>query len=418
MNRWASGEISSFKYLSLVRYPTFPSIAVADFQACRPKPFVQLDESFVIGGPESEPLPPDLFVMPVYYVLAGGRDPATVYQNRKALEEREDIGIWLTSASDQELPDPLPFREGHLRRTPFAPRAVARGEQPLTKDERIIFCGALKVEHEQRFAFVTEKGSWAVVRVAEKGQEESASIHASVVASGHVPVDGWNFAIARSELVRCNGQALGVVRQKAQALTDVSVWSAAISGNCCQISETTLGTFRVGGDVQITVLTIVPARIVCFEYSEKWNITAIGCEDAKVRIRQNQTGMKVATVLLDGEVPARILITKGWGFIVVLTDESIWVFTVNGILVRKIEFPERIVQWFTLRIPPGFDSVGVNVNGKLRYFEAGERAPLENVEFEGGAVSQWTYLWRYDSFLVVCTNGKLLVLPRNQSKSE
>jgi hypothetical protein len=96
----------------------------------------------------------------------------------------------------------------------------------------------LKAEHEQRFAFVTEKGNWRVVEVVDKSQEGSYSAHASVVA---------------------NGPALAVIRPKAPLPTDVSLKSAVLSENCYQISETTLRTLRTGPDLQIPVLTIGPA---------------------------------------------------------------------------------------------------------------------------------------------------------------
>jgi hypothetical protein len=127
--------------------------------------------------------------------------------------------------------------------------------------------------------------------------------------------------------------------------------------------------------IHVTVFTIVPARIACFARSQKFNITAIGCLDAQLSIRSNETGLKVATVSLDGEIATHLLIMKGWGFIVALTDRHFFVLTVNGLLVQKVERTCGFTHWFTFRIPPGFDYIGLSLGkGKLRYFEAADPA--------------------------------------------
>jgi hypothetical protein len=114
---------------------------IDDFLHCPNKWFVQLDGSFMTDEPESVPLPPDLFVMPEYYYLAGGgRDPLSVYANRKSLEERDDLHVWLTRASDQNLPDALPFSEGHSPRVRYVPRAITVQSFRLSKGQTIVFC--------------------------------------------------------------------------------------------------------------------------------------------------------------------------------------------------------------------------------------------------------------------------------------
>jgi hypothetical protein len=431
MYRWTRGEISSFKYLSLVnalvgrtyehlhdRYPLFPSVKVDNFQTCPDKFFINLDGSFMTGDPESPPIPPELFVMPEYYFLAGGgRDPLTVYANRKALEAREDLHLWLARASDENCPDPLPFSGGHEPRAPFLPRRVPPSAIGLSKAP-IVFCGPIKHEHEQRFAVVAAKGKWAIWKVVGKVEEEKVTIQANRVVSGTFRERAdCQFAIVRDELVRCNGRILGVVRDgRGSVEGEVDLISSHISENCCQISETTLGVFQTES-INVTVFAIVPARIACFARSEKFNITVIGCLDTKLRIRSNETGLKVATVSLDGQIATRLLITKGWGFIVALTDSHFFVLTVNGLLVQKIERTVSFNNWFTFRVPPGFDFIALSLdNGKLRYFEAADPINVHDIEVEGGAILSWTYLWRHDCFLAVCQDGFCRVVPRNSNE--
>lgn len=74
----------------------------------------------------------------------------------------------------------------------------------------------------------------------------------------------------------------------------------------------------------------IPAQIMCFASSRKFNRVVAGCEDGKLRIWSMASGMKIVTLNLDKEVPVAVLITRGWGMNMVKTAESIFVFDVNG----------------------------------------------------------------------------------------
>jgi hypothetical protein len=426
--KWVAGFSSSFKYLSLLNalsghsyenscenYPFFPSVKVTDFSTCPCNVYFPIDGSFLNERPESPPLPQTLFVMPEYYFLAGGgRTPATVYQNRKDLEAREDLHVWITRASDPDLPFPLPFgKTPHPPRVGFQPLGIPGTIFQLTDNDSITFCVPLKDDHRHRFRFVSSKGIISIVGLIQKANEWSLNSPVIWPVGFDMTREG-TFSSTSRELIRVGRRDVVVVNSTAYPIvTQLRLHSFELSEDCCQLSFTELGTFRIGKDVTVVPFAIVPERILCFARSRKFNITAIGCQDCALRIRSNETGLKVATVSLGDEVPIRVMITKSWGFIVVKTIESLFVFTVNGLIVQKIEDKSGWGNWFNFRTRDGVDFIGLNMeDGTLKYFEVGEPRNTTILSVRGIALG-WTYLWRQDAFCIIFERSEMIILPRS-----
>jgi hypothetical protein len=141
-------------------------------------------------------------------------------------------------------------------------------------------------------------------------------------------------------------------------------------------------------------------------------VTAVGCSDGNLRIKHNDSRLKCATVSLDEEIPARVLITRRWGFIVVKTDDSVFVFTVNGTRVAKLAIPAELRLWTSYYTREGFDFV--LYQGKdlaVAYFEAGNPGKQERVDMPVELCGM-SYDWRQDVFIFVTKAGKLIVYPR------
>jgi hypothetical protein len=81
-------------------------------------------------------------------------------------------------------------------------------------------------------AIVNESGKWEILRVVTKGDEEKVTIQTSRVANGAMEsLEGWQFAVAHGELVRCNGRRIVIVREgRGSLVEDVALKSSQISG--------------------------------------------------------------------------------------------------------------------------------------------------------------------------------------------
>jgi hypothetical protein len=153
-----------------------------------------------------------------------------------------------------------------------------------------------------------------------------------------------------------------------------------LSDAVCQTSGFDLMMSAVDGQrIKFAKVATFTERIVCFAASKKFNIAAVECNDCKLRIRSIRTRFKIATMELDSDVPVTMLITKAWGFVVVKTEKSIFIFTLNGMPVNKL--PTTVENWFTFSTMEGADYVAiVGQDGELSQFEVGEPGKLISLD--------------------------------------
>jgi hypothetical protein len=120
----------------------------------------------------------------------------------------------------------------------------------------------------------------------------------------------------------------------------------------------------------------------------------------------------VATVSLGSEIPVEILITKKWGLIVVKTARFMFTFTVNGILVRKVEHDAKIRMWMAFHTRDCFDFVLCwQADFKVVYFEAADPEKLCCLDPYKNLVGM-SYNPAWDCFLFICADGKVVRIPR------
>jgi hypothetical protein len=105
--------------------------------------------------------------------------------------------------------------------------------------------------------------------------------------------------------------------------------------------------------------------------SIEYHMLAVGTLEGSVLLYSLASGLFRMRADLAGEIPERMLVTDGWGFIVVATHDSIVVFDLNGRLVRKIKLTIKIVAWCAWKTLKGFDFLAIaDDNGKVFVCEA------------------------------------------------
>jgi len=289
----------------------------------------------------------------------------------------------------------------------------------IEKGEPIVFACSMKSSHDHRFGCVLRNGKIRIVGVTLTVQQGESQAEAQ-------PYNvNWSCTFDTAKVLRYfhiagsigayDGVSVEIASASARkpTVTEVALKKPVFSEDCCQISDSMIGVVSVERGFRLREFAIVPDTIVCITRSKKFNVTAIACSDGKLRIRSNQTGAKVATVSLDNEIGERILITRSWGFIVVKTERSIFVFTVNGVLKHRIADPGEWRDWFTFRTRDGVDYVVINeADGRVKWFEAGDPANVIEVSDWQFGVVAWSYCWKHDCFFIVLESGELLFKPR------
>jgi hypothetical protein len=423
--RWQSRDITSFKFLSLLnllsgrtfrdvkRYPVFPWI-VPDFDSCCDESLPPVEGTYIF---DSEPAPAidfsaRLFVLPEWYFFSEiCGSPVTISANRRRLENCENLEVWINRVFGQDnFPHRRLFDERIGGRRPFAPRSCELRDISLNVGSNIIFCCLFKSSHSNAdFAIVCENGRHFQVRIDLDGDEPMASVTGGSKRLEN-PASYQFWAIHHRRVIVATRESPIVVLTSTIWLTSPGVCASAYFSECiCRSSSTNLARFLFGPHtVKFSPFTSVPEKIVCFASSHRFNVTAIACADAMLRIRSTRTGAKVATVPLDREWPVMLLVTKSMGFIVVRTVESFFVFNPNGMFVAKSRCDMVVRNWTTFRTFDGLDWVAFDDgSGTIWYFEVIEPGKMAAVKSALMNIVALTFDWRWNAFIVVTAGGKV-----------
>lgn len=118
-------------------------------------------------------------------------------------------------------------------------------------------------------------------------------------------------------------------------------------------------------------------EIVCCDINSRFDIAVAGTRDNQLFFLSPSRSTVNCIVSLENRKPVRMLITDGWGFVVVYEEEPlalktarfVEVFSVNGKLVRRVEIPFSIEKWACWKSREGFDFLIVSSNREIQMCE-------------------------------------------------
>jgi hypothetical protein len=111
-----------------------------------------------------------------------------------------------------------------------------------------------------------------------------------------------------------------------------------------------------------------------------------------------------------GEAPAHIEITDGWGFIVVHAGLKLFLFNVNGRLIRSVECSYAVQCIATWKMADGCDFCAIADGGQVRVFEALFMRLDEFVCPVRAAVVAMRYVAPQRALAVVAADGEVLLI--------
>jgi hypothetical protein len=411
--KWLNWDVTTFEYLTMLNLLSGRSFSDPAARFCFPPPSGSSPES-ADGGHWNDAFAADAnqYFSPEN---ADEKSFGVVYANRKDLESLPGIELWISQAFGRKCAN---YRslidQPHLLRPPFRPAEcqVQQFDVDLAAvEDKITFCHFLSSKNGATvFATVRKSGKIEFISVFfENGMAKSASnARPELLSMGTKRYFGF-----AEGLFAYDGESLMAFCEAGQtrdfAINHIRSGSLSVSEWVCQVSSTEL--CLIDSDKGLRAFAALPAAISCFAMSRPFNITAVGCEDGKLRIRSNENGRKVCTVDLDSEVPTNVLVTRRWGFVVVKTGQSIFVFTVNGILVKKAASSKPIRLWCCYYSRDGFDFVAYqDADRDICYFEAVEPDQLLRLDPMRN-IAGMSYDWRNDCFLFLVDTGKIIVMP-------
>lgn len=113
-------------------------------------------------------------------------------------------------------------------------------------------------------------------------------------------------------------------------------------------------------------------------------------------------------------IAEKILTTKNWAFVIVYAPGWLYLFNINGLIIKSLQIDFEIYNWCTFSDHKGFDYVCcVDPIGYIYTFEA---YYIENVELIAGCHDRIISLYFYDSYqcIVACSsNSKVYFISYN-----
>jgi hypothetical protein len=392
---WRDHKMSSFDYIGRINflagrffndsnsYPVFPSLqALSEEVASLNRPEEISDDllKFVENEKDNLGCVPERYFFP-----EAGFDVQDVYERRKLLEVSQRLPVWIDRVFNAAIYAGKtgvvlgPLQQDQASRTLLEKGAEkdalvgcdAQSLNTLSADQRIIFCASYD---SLNFVMVLETGK--IVFWSEHIDLEFIPSPPSVLDAREspltAPLSKWSFSTTKiglwaydhqTVLLLGVGPDLGVLVTKYEG---VYLETPQICGRLLKSSNTAFRRI----DQKMPLFFEVPAKIVCFASSPEFNIIAVGCQDSKLRIRDYEQGSKLKTASLDGEIPVKILVTEKWGFIVVQTLLYWFVFSVNGLRLKKVRNEYEVCHWAQYHTADGFDFITFCDRQGVYHFEA------------------------------------------------
>jgi hypothetical protein len=231
-------------------------------------------------------------------------------------------------------------------------------------------------------------------RVAAEGVRQLPSIQCVVWASGIVVMEGRDI-LRECTFAVCDGKFV------AAATSDSSLW-------------------LVGPNLKF-VVPFYGDVIRCCAISKEFKLAVCATVERHLVFVAIYRGEKVNVVKMDA-APQLLAITKGWGFVVVyaVNDAGRWmfVFDVNGRMVRKVELQFAVACWGHWTSREGFDYVvlatpeGRVFDVEVFYGVAGE--PVYRMYRQPIAVA---YFDEMKVIAAVSRKGELMFVPAELGKA-
>jgi WD40 repeat protein len=206
--------------------------------------------------------------------------------------------------------------------------------------------------------------------------------------------------------------------------------------NCVAVSRSFIAT---GGTDTITNIwdirtkgapthTIVSFRdeITNVAIGEEFGLVVSSTRNSAIFLISAGTGVITRVLDLAPEIPGRIMVTPGWGFIVVysvllvddVTKGFLSLYTVNGEFVRKKELSFLVADWVNWVSPDGFDyMVLISDQGDLYACEVYYLDAEESFGKVGNEVIGRQFFID-DGILVIVTAAELALFPISQVRPE
>ena len=109
---------------------------------------------------------------------------------------------------------------------------------------------------------------------------------------------------------------------------------------------------------------------MCSFISTEFNTFVLGTNDNQLIIFSINNKSLIKKINLNNEIPLKIFISNGWGFIIVYTNlNQFKIYNINGLFINNISFKNKcnFIKPFTCN--KGFDYLIIGFETQIKFFE-------------------------------------------------
>jgi len=159
--------------------------------------------------------------------------------------------------------------------------------------------------------------------------------------------------------------------------------------------------------------------MLCSCLSDTFKIHINGTRDGALVLSSLTNGVTIRVINLEGGIPLEVIVSPTWGFIIVkvieknsgIASKYLYVYTINGLFIRKCPIETEIIEWCTWSSRRGFDYLAaLSENGKIIIYEI---YFLNTTIIPGikGSFSGFFFSRQNDSFVLIEKSGRIVLVP-------
>jgi hypothetical protein len=161
----------------------------------------------------------------------------------------------------------------------------------------------------------------------------------------------------------------------------------------------------------LTTVCYSEKDIVFLAANRVFQILAVATVDGFVRVYDVGSGTLLTTFETKRDI-REILITNGWGFVVAISNEEIFLFSVNGEFIKSQVTHVQIVKAFTHVTAGRFDFVSfVTASNEIGVFEAMFPERMGIIGKAESEVASIIHIWKRRVFVVFLASGIVRMQP-------
>jgi hypothetical protein len=402
-------------------------------------------------------LTPEFFALPEAFArdfeLPNGDPVAFVYEHRKTLESPHvsaNLNLWIDllfgcathgklAVRASNVFQPFLFGpvagideaalEAMLRKSGQMPTQLFSPPHPqrhiISRLPRFHAIPPVALEFRLRFAHVTGASATWMSFVCVCEDDAALSIKVDLMNSSNRLVNSlgtvpriWSLAGLADGFAAVSASLLQIVHEhgaKSESVHCEEIGFVAGSGKavalCGRSGQIYFGKTNRENRPKLAC-TITNDYVCCLAVSSGFGIVAAGTRDGRVVVSLSTTGAFLFACDVGSE-PKRIVITDGWGFIVVEAGKSLFLFSVNGRVIRKMDIEFRIQQMTAWTCERGMDFMAIaDRAGNIRVFEVFFMKINEIVYRETRPIVAMAFNLGNRSLIIVTEGGEIVFIPR------